>query len=196
MHSRGSQDKRPRFAARKMREQAQQARPAAAPTPSGESPAKPLITPSLPFAEALQGLLTLTEMMRSMRTSDGSKGAVEPMIILSSGGIEMRMTAAEPVIGRPHAGGTAEPAPPDWLARIEKSLESVAKDLRHLKETVQTQAESIESVRAAVAQNEQMVESIVESLSAGSGDNPGALGTLGELGELSLDDSADTPLSF
>ena len=212
MHSRSPQDKRSRFAAKKMWEQTKKPgtgpypgnRPAApvAATPSAtnpsQPPSQPLISPGLPFAEALKGLLTLTEMMRSMRAPDSANGPVEPMIILSSAGIEMRMLASEPVQARQQSqAGTGSAAPsPDWLARIEKSLDAVRNDIRGLQEKLETQGESVESMRAAVAQNEQLVESIVESLSAGEGGNSAALGTLGDLGDLSLDEPAETPVSF
>jgi hypothetical protein len=201
-------DKRSRFAARKLRDQGKRNRPAAGPTTTTTPVPASLLSPGLPFAEALQGLLTLTEMMRSMRAPDGTTGSVEPMIILSPAGIEMRMAASEPVQGRPQqTGGKLETPPPDWLARIETSLEavrqsstklqeSVTRDVRRLEETLQSQAESIETMRTALAQNEQLVESIVESLSAGDGGNAGALGTLGDLGDMSLDEPADAPLSF
>jgi len=187
-----SQDKRSRFASRKLRDQAK--KPGTGPYSGNPAP---LLSPGLPFAEALQGLLTLTEMMRSMRAPDGTKGSVEPMIILSSAGIEMRMAASEPVQGKPQAaGGKSEAPSPDWLARIENTLEAVRQSTRNLEERLESQAESIETMRAALAQNEQLVESIVESLSAGDGVNAGALGTLGDLGDLSLDEPAEAPLSF
>ena len=189
--------KRSRFAARKLRNRAKKNR-AVATVPNVSNTVPPsLLSPGLPFAEALQGLLTLTEMMRAMRAPDGTTGSVEPMIILSPAGIEMRMAASEPVQGRAQqAGGDSQAPSPDWLARIETGLEAVRQSTAKLEGTLQSQAESIETMRAALVQNEQLVESIVESLSAGDGINAGALGTLGDLGEVSLDETAETPLSF
>src|SRR5260370_37301053 len=55
-------------------------------------------------------------------------------------------------------------APPEWLANIEEMLRA--------------QAEAIDSMRAALAQNEQLVETVVESLSAADSLNADALGDL------------------
>jgi hypothetical protein len=81
-------------------------------------------------------------------------------------------------IARAERGSHAEKGPgmpPGQLASIEAELkalrqsttalrDSVAKDVRTIEKTLESHSAAIDSVRAAISQNEELVESIVETL--------------------------------
>jgi uncharacterized membrane protein YccC len=116
--------------------------------------------------DALQCLARLSETLKRMRpTGDWRSAAPGPMIILTSSGMELRFTGAEqrPVI------------PPERLAGIEQELkalrqstvalqEAVAENSRSVEKTLESHSAAIGSVRAALSQNEELVEGIVETL--------------------------------
>ena len=125
-----------------------------------------IINPSLPFNEAIHSLMALTQLLGSLQAPDGSAPGATPMIILTAAGIEMRMSDAAPV---------ARAAQPDqeWVRKIEEGLESVrqataalsasfGENVKNIDQTLASHAEAIESVRAALTQNEQLMESMVE----------------------------------
>ena len=122
----------------------------------------------IPLA-ALQCLAELSETLGKMRPKGDRHGAAPaPVIILTSSGMELRLTGAEQASGIP---GIA----PERLASIEEELkalrqsiaalpEAVAKNSRSVEKTLESHSAAIGSVRAALAQNEELVEGIVETL--------------------------------
>ena len=116
----------------------------------------------IPLA-ALQCLAELSETLKKMRPKGG--GAPAPIIILTSSGMELRLTGPEQTPGMP----------PERLASIEEELkalhkstaalqEAVAKSSRAVEKTLESHSAAIGSVRAALSQNEELVEGIVETL--------------------------------
>jgi hypothetical protein len=119
----------------------------------------------IPLA-ALQCLAELSGTLRKMRPKgDRRNAAPAPTIILTSSGMELRFTGAEQASG----------IPPERLASIEEELkalrqstaalrEEVAKGSRAIEKTLESHSAAIGSVRAALSQNEELVEGIVETL--------------------------------
>jgi hypothetical protein len=131
----------------------------------------PLVNPALPFNEAMNGLLALTQLLGSLRAPDGSVPGLTPMIVLTAAGVEMRMGDAAP-FARAAQPAVSE-AQQEWLHKIEEGLEAVrqataalsatlAEKTRNLDQTLAAHASAIESVRATLTQNEQLMESMVE----------------------------------
>src|SRR6266545_8157312 len=80
------------------------------------------INPTLPFNEALNGLLALTNLLGSLRPPEGSAAGATPMIVLTAAGIEMRMSDAEPMAKGAH---TINEIQKEWLRKIEEGLDSL-----------------------------------------------------------------------
>ncbi len=132
-----------------------------------------MINPTLPFNEALNGLLALTNLLGSLQTPEGAAPGTTPMIVLTAAGIEMRMAESLPLCGEEGtAGGQRSPAG-EWFRKIEEGLESVrqataalnaalSENVKNIDTTLATHAAAIETVRAALTQNEQLMESMVE----------------------------------
>jgi hypothetical protein len=130
-----------------------------------------LINPTLPFSEAMNGLLELTQLLASLHTPEGIEAGLSPVIVLTSRGVEVRMGDAAPFArSAPPAAG--EPRQ-QWFRKIEEGLESVrqataalsatlAENARNVDQTLASHSAAIETVRAALTQNEQLMESMVE----------------------------------
>jgi hypothetical protein len=125
------------------------------------------VHPSLPFHEALQGLLTLTQLLRSLPSPDGS-GAT-PTIVVSASGIEVRMGDHSSTGSSTQTAGER----PEWCRRIEEGLASLREataaltaafneNVTKVDATLASQQAAIDSVRSALEQNEQLMESMVE----------------------------------
>jgi len=127
-------------------------------------PAAPM-EESAPFGQAMQSLMSLAGMMRNMNPESAGAGN-NPKLVLTGTGLEIRFAEA--------AGEAAEPLAPrtgkvggvsaDWFARIEQTLEELRRSNAELEEQVATQAEVIDSLRATVQQNEEMMETLVDSM--------------------------------
>jgi hypothetical protein len=128
-----------------------------------------LINPTLPFSEAMNGLLALTQLLGSLRTPEGTAAGLSPMIVLTAAGVEMRMGDAAPF-----AKGAAQPGISEaQFRKIEEGLESVrqataalsatlAANASKVDQTLASHSAAIETVRTALTQNEQLIESMVE----------------------------------
>jgi hypothetical protein len=125
---------------------------------------------SVPMQDALHTLLEFARLLGTLRPPDGETGG-SPTVILTAAGVEIRMSDALL---------PASAVPVEWFRKIEEGLESVRKatdalnrafeeNVRNAGQTLASHAAAIDSMRAALNQNEQVMESIVELL--GSGDN-------------------------
>jgi hypothetical protein len=130
-----------------------------------------LINPTLPFHEALNGLLALTNLLGSLRPPEGSAPGATPMIVLTAAGIEMRMSDSFPMAK--NAQPVVSEMQKETLQKIEAGLESLRTATAELKATFEENAKkvdatlaahaiAIEAARAAMTQNEQLMESMVE----------------------------------
>lgn len=132
---------------------------------------------SLQFSETLHGLLALTQLLGSIRPQQGAPAGTSPMIILTAAGVEMRMSSEAAPLAR--SAVQAQPAISDlqqaWFRKIEEGLESVrqataalsaafGENVKKMDHTVASHATAIDSVRSALTQNEQLMESMVELL--------------------------------
>jgi uncharacterized coiled-coil protein SlyX len=132
----------------------------------------PVAEEGAPSGLAMQSLLSLVGQMRNM-APDGPGTALNPKLILTGSGLEIRFS--EP------AGGGAVPASPeaedsaDRLAAIERTLKllsarisrmdaSVSQSILELEAQLGSQSEVVESLRAAVQQNEEMLETLADSM--------------------------------
>jgi chromosome segregation ATPase len=80
--------------------------------------------------------------------------APEPMIILTKSGMEIRFARVQ-----------QDPAiTPERLAGIEEELKALRQSTAAIEKTLESHFEAIGSVRAALSQNEELVEGIVETL--------------------------------
>ena len=100
--------------------------------------------PRLPFAQVMQNLLPLVGLMRNM-SLEGGPTARNPKLILTGSGLELCFSDA----GTP---STQSAQPPDRLAEMERSLKLLTT--------------TVDSLSAAVKLNEEMLEALVDSLTA------------------------------
>ena len=123
-----------------------------------------------PSGLAMQSLLSLVGQMRNM-APDGSGTA--PKLILTGTGLEIRFSGLA-------GGAAAAESPeaqesPDRLAAIEHTLKllsarisrmdaSVSQSILELEEKLGSQSEIVDSLRAAVQQNEEMLETLADSM--------------------------------
>ena len=121
---------------------------------------------------AMQSLLSLVGEMRNM-APDGSGTALNPKLILTGKGLEIRLSGL-PEGGAAAASPEAEESP-DRLAAIEHTLKLlsarlsrmdafVSQSILELEEKLGAQSDVVESLRAAVQQNEEMLETLADSM--------------------------------
>jgi uncharacterized coiled-coil protein SlyX len=113
-----------------------------------------------PMAEGIQSLLTLVSSMRTMN-AESAGSPLNPKVILSGSGIEVRF--AEEM---EQTAGSAE-----WFNRIDKELKelretnaTLSRTVSELEAKLRTQGDALETLRASVEQNEQMMETLVDSM--------------------------------
>jgi len=113
-----------------------------------------------PIADGIQSLLTLVSSMRTM-TPESADSPRNPKVILSSSGVEVRF--AEEM---EQTGGSVE-----WYNRVDKELTelrevnaTLARTVSELQGQLKTQSNAMETLRAFVEQNEQMMETLVDSM--------------------------------
>ena len=133
-------------------------------------------TTSFALHEALHSLLAFAQVLGSLPPGEGKVGGT-PTIILTAAGVEIRMSDAM-LAGK--SAAVINAVPPEWLHKIGERLESVRDATKALNlalgenvlntgQTLAAHAAAIDSMRAALTENEQIMESIVELL--GPGDN-------------------------
>jgi predicted RNase H-like nuclease (RuvC/YqgF family) len=143
-----------------------------------------------PVAAGIQSLFSLVSMMRTMN-AEPAGSPLNPKVILSGSGVEVRFADSN---GRVESVPAEMQVSPDQLLRIERSLKVLGmrmdkveqqeqagaseelvnrleKELRELRQTnarldeeLTAQKETLEALRAAVEQNEQMMETLVDSM--------------------------------
>jgi hypothetical protein len=152
------------YARRKNVHQQVAARPAPVPVAAAEE--------GVPSGLAMQSLVSLVGQMRNM-APDGSGTAVSPKLILTGTGLEIRFSG-------PTGSGAAAESPeteesPDRLAAIEHTLKLlsarlsrmdafVSQSILELETQLRSQSEVVDSLRAAVQQNEEMLETLADSM--------------------------------
>jgi hypothetical protein len=142
--------------------------------------------------DALQSLVGVSEMLKKMRPKgDRSDAATAPRIILTSSGMELRFDGGEQApetahdagqssavakrvakieqaleallkkpAGAPHSAGIA----PERLAKIEAELKALRQSTAAIEKALESHSATVGSLRAALSQNEELVEGIVETL--------------------------------
>lgn len=119
-----------------------------------------------PFGQAMQSLFALAGQMRNMNP-EGDGTSLNPKLILTGTGLELRFT---------ETNASAEPEPTDRLGEIERSLKLLSARIGKLEEQLGSQNEVVCLLRGAVQQNEEMMESLVDSLSMMDELDPSELG--------------------
>jgi chromosome segregation ATPase len=137
---------------------------------------------------ALQSLVGLSETLKKM-SPEGDRKA--PKIILTSSGMELLFdsvepgqgTAAdaaalsavvkrvaqleqtlEPLLKKTARAQTGPGIAPERLAKIEEELKALRQSTAAIEKKLESHSAAVESVRAALSQNEELVEGIVETL--------------------------------
>jgi len=156
-----------------------------APKPLAMTPEDPA-----PVAAGIQSLFSLVSMMRTMN-AEPAGSPLNPKVILSGSGVEVRFADSN---GRVESVPAEMQVSPDQLQRIERSLKVLGmrvakveqqeqasgsedlvgkfeKELRELRQTnarleekISAQNETLQALRASVEQNEQMMETLVDSM--------------------------------
>ena len=98
----------------------------------------------LPFSQLMQNLLSLVGLMRNI-SLQGGPAARNPKLILTGSGLELCFSAAD-------TPSTQSAQSPDRLAEMERSLKLLTT--------------TVNSLSAAVKLNEEMLEALVDSLTA------------------------------
>ena len=98
----------------------------------------------LPFAQVVQNLLPLVGLMRNM-SREGGTTARNPKLILTGSGLELCFSDAD-------TPSTHSAQSPDRIAEMERSLKLLTA--------------TVDSLSAAVKLNEEMLEALVDSLTA------------------------------
>jgi len=98
----------------------------------------------LPFGQVMQNLLPLVGLMRNI-SLEGGPTARNPKLILTGSGVELCFSAAD-------TPSTQSTQSPDRLAEMERSLKLLTT--------------TVDSLSAAVKLNEEMLEALVDSLTA------------------------------
>ncbi len=123
---------------------------------------KPVAAPenSAPMAAGIQSLMSLVSMMRTMNP-EPADSPLNPKLVLSGSGVEVSFAEQKP------PAGVSE----ESLNKIEKELKelrqanaTLARTVSELEGKLRTQGETVESLRVAVEQNEQMMETLVDSM--------------------------------
>ena len=152
------------YARRKNVHQQVAARPAPVPAAAAEQGA--------PSGLAMESLLSLVGQMRNM-APDGSGTALNPKVILTGTGLEIRFSDLPGGEAAAESGAAGES--PDRLAAIEHTLKLlsarlsrmdafVSQSILELEEKLGAQSEVVDSLRAAVQQNEEMLETQADSM--------------------------------
>ena len=143
-----------------------------------------------PVAAGIQSLFSLVSMMRAMN-AEPAGSPLNPRMILSNSGVEVRFAGADGAVESMPAelqtapeqilrvegnlkilglrvanleqkglGGGAE----QWLQQFDKELREMRETNARLEEKLAVQAQELAGLRAAVQQNEEMIETLVDSM--------------------------------
>jgi hypothetical protein len=111
-----------------------------------------------PFGQIVRNLLPLIGMMRNM-SLEGGAAARNPKLILTGSGLELCFSGQDTP--------STQPAPsPDRLAEMERSLKLLSARVGAMEERHGYHATTVDSLSAAVKLNEEMLEALVDSLTA------------------------------
>ena len=122
-----------------------------------------------PSGLAMESLLSLVGQMRKMAPG-GSGPATNPKLILTGSGLEIRFSGAAAAAESPETEESS-----DRLARMERTLKLMSARISRMDDTISqsileletqlgSQSEVVDSLRAAVQQNEEMLETLADSL--------------------------------
>ena len=112
----------------------------------------------LPFSQLMQNLLPLVGLMRNI-SLEGGPTARNPKLILTGSGLELCFSGQDTP--------STQPAPsPDRLAEMERSLKLLSARVGAMEERHGYHATTVDSLSAAVKLNEEMLEALVDSLTA------------------------------
>ena len=120
---------------------------------------KPILDPAHPpFGKIMQDLLPMVAMMRNMGLEGGAT-ARNPKLVLTGSGLELCFSDAD-------SPSTQPAQSPDRLAEIERSLKLLSARVGAMEERQSYHASTIDALAAAVKLNEEMLEALVDSLTA------------------------------
>ena len=122
----------------------------------GKSTPKPASHAS--FKQIVQNLLPLVGLMRNMNL-EGSTAARNPKLILTGSGLELCLSG-------PEKPATQAAPSPDRLAEIERSLKLLSARVGALEDRHSYYGTTLDSLVGAVKLNEEMLEALVDSLTA------------------------------
>ncbi|MEO8370014.1 MAG: hypothetical protein ABI806_12510 [Candidatus Solibacter sp.] len=157
----------------------------AAPKPLAIAPEDPA-----PVAAGIQSLFSLVSMMRAMN-AEPAGSPLNPKVILSGSAVEVRFADSNGNVESVPAEMQVSPdqlqriertlkvlsmrlakfeqkeqtaGPGDLVSRLEKELHELRQTNTRLDEKLTAQNETLETLRTAVEQNEQMMETLVDSM--------------------------------
>jgi uncharacterized coiled-coil protein SlyX len=107
-----------------------------------------------PFGQAMQSLFALVGQMRNI-SPDAAGTSPNPKLILSSSGLELRLSGQE-------STGASEST--DRLAEMERGMKLLIARIAKLEEQLGAQNQVIDSLRTAVQQSEEMMDTLVDSM--------------------------------
>jgi uncharacterized coiled-coil protein SlyX len=122
-----------------------------------------------PSGLAMESLLSLVGQMRKMAPG-GSGPATNPQLILTGSGLEIRFSGAAAAAESPETEESS-----DRLARMERTLKLMSARISRMDDTISqsileletqlgSQSEVVDSLRAAVQQNEDLLETLADSM--------------------------------
>jgi uncharacterized coiled-coil protein SlyX len=122
-----------------------------------------------PSGLAMESLLSLVGQMRKMAPG-GSGPATNPKLILTGSGLEIRFSGAAAAAESPETEESS-----DRLARMERTLKLMSARISRMDDTISqsileletqlgSQSEVVDSLRAAVQQNEDLLETLADSM--------------------------------
>jgi hypothetical protein len=108
-----------------------------------------------PLGQALQSLFALVGQLRTM-TPEGAGASLNPKLILTGSGLELRLSGPE---------SSAASESPDRLGEIERGMKLLSARIAKMEEQLGSQNVVVDSLRVAIEQNEEMMETLVDSMS-------------------------------
>ena len=119
----------------------------------GRVPVKTAPELATPLGQAMQTLCSVASLMGNASPQGGT--SANPKLILTSTGLELRFANTE-------SPAAAEPS--DRLAEMQRDLKLLATRIGKIEEQLGSQSAVVDSLRAAVQQNEEILETLVDSV--------------------------------